>query len=225
MKEILTMAKPKFNYDSPDFYDAIDRLASAGYTDSEIACGLDELSGKRRSSYPNDLWPDFPAITPETFSRMKNGNYKGWTDEQNKERSVRICQVLARARDKITTAIRGKVLQTAMGQVKTKVTVFHQIRKRCECNGDEKECQKCGGTGWYFLTDKQIVEEREQTCAPSAQMLALLLHHYDPEWRRVELMRKDENPERDTQITGIDVQVVFNDKKDLELQEKKDNQK
>ena len=122
-------------------------------------------------------------------------------------------------------ALRGKTIQLAMGQVKTKVVVSHQIRKKCECKGKNDECRKCGGSGWYFVNDKQIVEEREQTCAPSAQMLALLLHHYDPEWRGIELKRKEDNADSDMQVTGIDIQVVFNDKKDLELQEKKDNQK
>lgn len=220
MKEILTMANPKFNYDNPDFYDAIYTLASRGCTDAEIARGLEDLAGTPRSSYPDDIWPNLPKLDPDTFGRMKSGKYKPWQDDGTaEERSVRINRVLARARDKILMALRGKTIQLAMGQVKTKVVVSHQIRKKCECNGKKEDCQICGGSGWYFCNDKQIVEEREQTCAPSTQMLALLLHHYDPEWRRVELMRKDENPERDTQVTGIDIQVVFNDKKDLELQD------
>ena len=195
------MANPKFNYDNPDFYDAIYTLASRGCTDAEIARGLEDLAGTPRSSYPDDIWPNLPKLDPDTFGRMKSGKYKPWQDDRTaEERSIRINRVLARARDKITMALRGKTIQLAMGQVKTKVVVSHQIRKKCECNGKKEDCQ-------------------EQTCAPSTQMLALLLHHYDPEWRRVELMRKDENPERDTQVTGIDIQVVFNDKKDLELQD------
>ena len=38
--------KPKFDYDSPDFYDAIRELASRGCTDSEIANGMEMLSGE-----------------------------------------------------------------------------------------------------------------------------------------------------------------------------------
>ena len=76
--------KPKFDYDRQDFYDAVGELASRGYTDAEIAYGLEDLSGEQRSSYPGDVWPDFPLLTPTTFGRMKNGKYDKWTEEERK---------------------------------------------------------------------------------------------------------------------------------------------
>ena len=216
----IMVTKPKFDYDSPDFYDAIRELASRGCTDSEIANGMEMLSGEARSSYPNDVWPDFPKLSPETFSRMKNGKYKKWSDEQNAVRSERIGQVLARARDKINIAIRGTLIEMALGKIKTTSVTYHRIRKKCECKGKDKACPQCGGTGWYDLSDRQLVEEREQTVTPSLQLLTTWLHHHDTEWRRIDLMKHTENNEDDLQITGIDINVVYSSKKDLELQEK-----
>ena len=34
------------------------------------------------------------------------------------------------------------------------------------------------------------------------------------------MMRHEENAGKDNEVTGIDIQVVYNDKKDLELQER-----
>lgn len=215
------MAKAKFDYDGNDFYDAIQELASQGCTDSEIANGLESLSGKQRSSYEGDVWPDLPSLDPTTFGRMKNGNYAGWNEEQNKTRSVRICRVLARARDRINIAVRGQFLQLALGKAKSTSKVIRYARKRCECKGKDLECEKCGGTGWYSLTDLQVVQEYEQTCAPAPQMVASWLHHHDPEWRHRDLMRHEENAGKDNEVTGIDIQVVYNSKEDLDLQERK----
>ena len=212
--------KQKFDYDSPDFYDAIRELAERGCTDTEIANSMSMLSGMQRSICPDDVWPDFPKLSPKTFFRMKNGNYSKWTEEQNAERSKRIGHVLTRARDKINIAIRGTLLEMALGKIKTTSVTYHRIRKKCECKGKDKACPQCGGTGWYDLSDRQLVEEREQTVTPSLQLLTTWLHHHDPEWRRIDLMNHTENNEDDLHITGIDINVVYSCKKDLELQEK-----
>lgn len=54
------MAKPKHDYDSPDFYKLIEQLAMNGYTDEEIA---------------NEM-----NLSREVFGCMKNGNYENWTN-------------------------------------------------------------------------------------------------------------------------------------------------
>ncbi len=50
------MAKPKYDYDSIDFYKRIEALAMNGYTDEEIA---------------NEL-----NLAADVFGFMKNGNYQ-----------------------------------------------------------------------------------------------------------------------------------------------------
>ena len=75
------MAKPTHDYDSPDFYKLIEQLAMNGYTDEEIA---------------NEL-----NLSADVFGAMKNGNYQGWNDDENKRRGSEIYRVLAHGRTKI----------------------------------------------------------------------------------------------------------------------------
>lgn len=214
----------KFDYDNQDFYDAIQELASRGYTDAEIAYGLEDLAGTPRSPYPNDIWPDLPQLNPITFGKMKNGKYAGWTDEENKSRSEHICRVLARARNQINIAVRNSYLQLALGRATTSTssTVKRYVRERCQCKGKDKSCPICGGTGWHAITEKEVIMETETETrhAPAPQMAGQWLHHHDPEWRHRNMMRHEENAGKDNEVTGIDIQVVYNDKKDLELQER-----
>ena len=63
---------PKFDYDSEDFYDEILALAMQGLTDAEIADALQDKFGE--------------ALDEQTFNCMKNGNYIGWSEEENKRR-------------------------------------------------------------------------------------------------------------------------------------------
>ena len=63
-------AARKHDYDSNDFYLAIEALATRGYYDKEIA---DELN-----------------LGQDVFSAMKGGRYTGWNKEENERRSKRI---------------------------------------------------------------------------------------------------------------------------------------
>ena len=74
------MARPKkFDYDSDEFYDEILALAMQGLTDTEIATMLEDKFGEK--------------LDPDTFGCMKNGNYIGWTEEENRIRSERLLRV------------------------------------------------------------------------------------------------------------------------------------
>lgn len=161
------MAKKKIRveqsfYDTDRFYSILSALGKKDATDKEIAAALN--------------------IAPETFSRMKNGKYEGWTDKQNVERSERICQVLTRARASLITALKDSYIKLATGNAKSTTTRF--VQARCMCNGSDRECPACGGTGYIALTDRAIV--MEQQLPPNAQAITTLLRHYSPEWRKGE---------------------------------------
>ena len=161
------MAKKKIRveqsfYDTDRFYSILSALGKKDATDKEIAAALN--------------------ITPETFSRMKNGKYDGWTDKENEERSERICQVLSRARASLITALKDSYIKLATGNAKSTTTRY--VQARCMCNGQDRECPACGGTGYITLTDRSIV--MEQQLPPNAQAITTLLRHYSPEWRKEE---------------------------------------
>lgn len=193
------MAKPKHNYDSPDFYKLIEQLAMNGYTDEEIA---------------NEI-----NLSREVFGCMKNGNYENWTDDENKRRGKQITNVLAHGRTKIIALLRGAYIKGAFGGKKTKSKIVKYVQDKCECMGADKKCPYCGGTGWITLTDKAVVQESETELPPNMQAISTLLYHHDPEWRKVE--RKLDEEKSDNRIEGFDINVVYNKKEDLDLQERK----
>ena len=140
---------PKFDYDSDDFYGEILAFAMQGFTDKEIADAL--------------------SLSPDTFGKMKNGNYRGWTDSENKERSEQLCRVLARGRSKIVAAIRGAYLHAALGgkMLHRKDTVCRSVRfADGTCSPDE-----------VIAVTKSANEQ-----PPNLKALENLLIRYDPEW-------------------------------------------
>lgn len=160
------MAKPKFDYDSDKFYNEIYTLAFQGYNDKEIAYALGESIGS--------------TFDPETFSCMKNGNYIGWNEEQNKARSERILKELARGRNKINAIVRGAYLKAALGGRKTK-NITRISRPIYDENGSK-------------IGDQEVqTSESEFEAAPNIQALSTWLYQHDPEWRRVQ--RGEPDPE------------------------------
>ena len=149
-------------YETDRFYSILSALSKKDATDKEIAAALN--------------------IAPETFSRMKNGKYEGWSKEQNEERSERICQVLSRARASLITALKDSYIKLATGNAKSTTTRY--VQARCMCNGNDRECPACGGTGYITLTDRAVV--MEQQLPPNAQAITTLLRHYSPDWRKDE---------------------------------------
>lgn len=161
------MAKPKHDYDYIDFFKRIEALAMNGYTDEEIANGLD--------------------LAADVFGAMKNGKY--WGDEEdNRRRGEQICGVLAHGRIRINALVRSACLKGAFGGKKIKSSTVKYVQDKCDCMGADKKCPKCGGTGWVTLTDKAVVQEAETELAPNVQAPTTWMYRHDPEWRKVERM-------------------------------------
>lgn len=159
------MAKPKFDYDGMAFYEEIERLAAQGSSESEIAYLLADKFGV--------------DLNPAVFSTMKNGNYANWSKDENESRSALINKHLERGREKINYLVRGRYLKSALGGVKVKgktVTKRHMI-----VNGQK--------------TEDMIVETREteQETPPNIQALSVWLYHFDPEWRKVQRCKDEDD--------------------------------
>lgn len=154
--------EPKHDYESEDFIKQIEDLAGKGYTDRNIAFKLN--------------------LTPSVFSKMKNGNYERWDDEENERRSAPIAQALARGRELINSIVRDTYLKTALGIMKNKSVTKRYVEDRCLCKGKDKKCPYCGGAGTIILTDKAVVMETESQ-ASNPQALASWLYNHDEDWR------------------------------------------
>ena len=215
-------AQKKFDYDGQDFYTAIGNLASRDFNDYEIAMHLGEEVRKiiedRNSKIIDDAeTPDdivledtenIPnGLAPEVFSRMKNGNYDKWTEQENKLRSMLIGQALSQARVKLNLLYKGVYDKLAMGKWKTKSTT------KVEKNTINKE-------GIPYTETVTTITEQE--LPPNMQALTTWRYNHDPEFKKtLQQMKKMDVSVEDKTIDKIKVNIVYNKKEDTELQEKK----
>lgn len=170
------MAKRKFDYDGDEFYEEIFALAMAGASDADIAESLAERFGT--------------GLSPDVFGAMKNGYYHGWNKSQNEKYGGRICRVLMRARTKINLAVRSKYLKMALGGLKTKNVTTE--RRKLKINGVVTEDEEIRTT------------ETEFELAPNMQALATWLYHHDPEWRKLQ-QGKEDNEEIPEANAGVEI--------------------
>lgn len=166
------MARPKkFDYDSDDFYDEILALSMQGLNDAEIADALGDRFGE--------------SLDPETFNCMKNGNYIGWTEEENERRSARFLKALARGRRKINSLVRGAYLKGALGGKKIKTRTV--VTRRLKLDG-------------MYTDDEEIqTSETESEMPYNMQALATWLYNHDEEWRAA-TNRKREEPSEEKDV-------------------------
>lgn len=196
------MAKPKFNYDSESFYKEIYALAMQGLNDGEIAYSLGDNLGVDTDEDGKVSKNSINGLTPTTFSEMKAGKYKGWTEEENKRRSVRISEELAHGRARILGIVRGRYLKAALGGIKVKGKV---VRKRYNVvNGVPDMSNRI-----------EDVTESESETAPNMQALANFLYHHDVEFRNIQKGIE----EGDVQIkvkNGVSISAWLERENDLE---------
>lgn len=175
------MAKPKFNYDGDYFYREIFALAMQGLNDGEIAYSLGDNLGVVTDEYGKPLLDEngkemrneAHGLTPEVFSKMLNGKYEGWSEEENQRRSKRMSQELAHGRSRVLGIVRGRYLKAALGGIKIKGKV---TRKRYNVINGEADLEN------------MVMEETnsESETAPNMQALANFLYHHDPQFRNIQ---------------------------------------
>lgn len=214
-------AQKKFDYDGQDFYTAIGNLASRDFNDYEIAMHIGEEVRKIIEDRNNKIIDDAEtpddivledtenipdSLAPEVFSRMKNGNYDKWTEQENKLRSMLIGQALSQARVKLNLLYKGVYDKLAIGKWKTKTTT------KVEKNTINKE-----GIPYTETTTTTT----EQELPPNMQALTTWRFNHDPEFKKtLQQMKKMDVSLEDKTIDKIKVNIVYNKKEDTELQEK-----
>lgn len=220
-------APKKFNYDGKDFYTAIGNLASRDFNDEEIALHIGEevrnivearndvimdkiMNGDIDASDAPELEdtsniPD--SLTVSVFSKMKNGNYEGWNEQENKLRSMLISQVLERARSKLCLVYKGVYDKIALGKWKTK-TVTTTTSERMGKDGN--------------MVTETTTTETTQDLAPNLQALTTWRFHHDKEFREeLAAMKHMDVQIEDKGVEKINISVSYNKKEDLDLQENK----
>ena len=182
----------KFDYTGKAFLSAIEDMARQGYCDASIAYGLaTKFDGAR--------------LDPTYFNKLKNEKDKNGKPTR---RGIAISQALARGRVDVNAAVRATYLQMALGQRTVKTTVTQRLRNK-----------------YGELTDDELVSTTEQEIAPNMQALATWLYNHDSDWRESVIARKQEEreaamAESETGPTEVSVDITYNQKSDLDLQEK-----
>lgn len=102
------------------------------------------------------------------------------TFSEKKSEFDEIKDALSRSRAYVNGKVRAAFLQTALGGRKVRQVKF--VETRCVCQGKEKECPKCGGSGWIVSeTERQVIETE---LAPNYMAQRLWLMNYDMDFRK-----------------------------------------
>ena len=182
------MPTPKHDYSSDNFYLQVYDCARAGMNDKEIAGELE--------------------LDSDTFTCMKNGNYIGWTEKENAERSKRLLGVLSRGREKVNYSMKAKMMSLALGKATTSTrstTRKHVITKEGEVTDDVEVS----------------TTEVETTLPPSLQSITTWLHHHDPDWRKYDNNKDVDEEGMPRSVEAININVAYNKKEDVDLQGKR----
>lgn len=168
-----TMAKPKYDYDSDEFYRLIEESASRQMMENNIF--FDKYIAE-------DL-----GLRDTTFSDMKNGEYREWTEEENRRRKSRINEVLTRARGAAEPMVWKAILDMGLGKVQGQDITFEKV------NGQVSDAQR--------ITVHKL--------PPNLQALTVWLRHHSKRWREIENgIESNEVPQNVSK--GIDIEAWIN---------------
>lgn len=136
------------------------------------------------------------------------------TFSEKKSEHPEIAEALSNARAQVNSIVRAAFLKSAIGGRLVRTTQY--VQRRCECKGQDPKCPICDGLGWITPDQHKVVTEVE--LAPNLQAQNRWLMNYDPDWKK-KVNGIDEETEDNT-VDGYDIEVTFNRKGDLELQER-----
>jgi len=117
----------------------------------------------------------------------------------------------------VNSIVRGAFLKSALGGKVIKTKVKQAVKARCSCRFENdgapvKDCPKCGGTGWYYVTEQVVVQEVEHELPPDTRALSSWLYHHDKDFRKIERKMEDDEDGIPTDIEqGISIDKWIKD--------------
>lgn len=143
------------------------------------------------------------GISPSVFS------------EKKQEVSL-VSEALSRARLRINSTVRSAYLRVALGG--KRIHIEQYVQRRCECRGNNPECEICGGSGWITPDQNRIVTEQE--LAPSQSAMERWLMNHDEEWREKATQKVDiTSGGKSLAPQKVFFDITYNKREDCELQE------
>jgi hypothetical protein len=95
-----------------------------------------------------------------------------------------LSQALKKGRKPLEIIVENSLYRRATGmKVTTQVRRF--MEKRCQCEGGDRECPDCKGTGKVIITDVELVQETISELPPDVGAAAFWLKQKKPDiWNR-----------------------------------------
>ena len=162
--------------------------------------------------------PKYEYTSKEFLVEVEKSALKGFTDKEialslglapttfceKKKQVSELSEVLSCARATINSAIRAKFIVLAMGGAKTTTVTTSGIRT---ADGE--------------LTDSQMVHTVESELPPNLNAISTWLFHHDKEWRERTVAKVDVTTNgKDIAPQKVNVEIVYNKKEDVEIQDK-----
>ena len=172
--------------------------------------------------------PKFDYESDDFLAKVSVLAKRGYTDKEiartiglnesvfceKKTEYPQLAEALQRARDEVNATVRGAFLKSALGG--RSVKQYKYTESKCKCKGKNPSCEICKGTGWYVSSDERQVVETEMPANYAAQLRWMM--NYDTDFRKRDRGENEES--ENNSVEGFDIEVTFNKKEDLELQEK-----
>ena len=86
-----------------------------------------------------------------------------------------LSEALKKGRRPLETMVENSLFRRAFGGIKVKTQVRRFLEQRCECEGENKKCPECKGTGKVLITDVELVQETITELPPDTGAAALWL--------------------------------------------------
>ena len=96
-----------------------------------------------------------------------------------------LSEALKKGRRPLETMVENSLFRRAFGGIKVKTQVRRFLEGKCTCEGEDKKCPECKGTGKVFITDAELVQETITELPPDTGAAALWLKQKKPEiWNK-----------------------------------------
>jgi len=104
-----------------------------------------------------------------------------------------LSEALKRGRKPLEIMVENSLFKRAFGGVKVTSQVRRFLEEKCECEGFNKKCQICKGTGKRIITDIEIVQETVTELPPDVGAAALWLKQKKPDIWNKQPIKIDQN--------------------------------
>jgi excinuclease UvrABC ATPase subunit len=153
------------------------------------------VEGLARDGYDNKHIAEYFNYTETYFSELVNS-------------ITELSEALKKGRRPLEVMVENSLFRRAFGGIKLKTQVRRFLEQKCECEGYNKKCQQCKGTGKKIITDVELVQETVTELPPDTGAAALWLKQKKPDIWNKQPIKLDTTTNGKDLIQNITVEVI-----------------